>query len=437
LFMSDCYPKLINSTKKNYMQEQTLGTETTTAPMQNPGDIRCSQGKQNRIVVFCDPPVSKPGHNVGGCHAVVSHLVQQLSADGHNVTLVTSEIFAEPAAPVDAYAYVSNIMERGDFDRVHIVTATRVGLLARRYCVEHGLQFTATYDTQMPEYLQLRCSIPVSLTYSYLCWFYQAATRVIVPTASMKRLVESHGMERVVVNGHGVDTDLFQPLRRSSLSNPREQWLLDNLLPRPILLYVGRLTPEKSVQDFLKLRLGGMEHSKVLVGNVCGGLTLEGLQAYDPDAIFVGVKTGRDLADYYERADVLVFPSKTDTFGLVMLEALAAGCPVAAYPVVGSVDVITDPEVGCLNDNLDAAVLKALKLSRQDCRKFALKHTWQESIRRFASHFTPCRGEGPVGPHSHQVWNDMSWADLEKLVDHTAMVLWGEEQQKGDQSQGK
>jgi glycosyltransferase involved in cell wall biosynthesis len=381
---------------------------------------------QKNIVIFCDPPVSKPGTNVGGCHAVVSHMMQQLKADGHQATLYTSEIFAEEAAKQDAYAYVSSLMERGNFDHVHIVTCTRLGLLARRYCVESGLQFTATYDTQAPEYLHLRFGVPIAIAYSYLRWFFEAASCVIVPTESMKQLCTANGLKRLVVNSHGVDTELFQPLSQSTMSDPETQRFFDSL-PRPVLLYVGRVTPEKSPQDFLRMDLGGQPHSKIVVGNICGGLTIEELQVLDPHAHFVGIKTGRALSDFYKGSDLFVFPSKTDTFGLVLLEALASGCRTLAYPVVGSIDVITDPRVGCLDFDLNAGAAKALQLSSRDCRNFALQHSWEESIRRFASHYVPAKGPGPVGPHSLNVWADLTWQQLEELINHAAMALWGNE----------
>ena len=379
-----------------------------------------------KLVIFCDPPPTKPGHNVGGVQAVISHTVESMRSAGHVVTLITAEMFSQVPSGQDAYLHLSARLDGLDFDTVHIVTADRLGFLARRYCVERGLQFTCTYDTQLCEYLQVRHGVPLSVSYSYLRWHLQPASKVVTPTPSMQRVLEGQRIQRVVANAHGVDTGLFQPLSQSPMSDSATQAWFDSL-PRPVLLYVGRISPEKSPEDFLKLRLGGMAHSKVVVGGFSGGLTLEGLQELDPSAHFVGVKTGADLADYYKGADVFVFPSKTDTFGLVQLEALAAGVPVAAYPVVGSLDVITDPKVGCLNEDLEAGVAHALTLSRQDCRRFALNHSWTESIGRFASHLVRTTAEGPCTAGSTAVWNDMSWEELEQLVGDTAKLLFGGE----------
>ena len=382
--------------------------------------------QEMKLIIFCDPPLTKPGHNVGGLQSVISHTVESMRNFGHVVTLITAEMFTQVPPSQDAYAFLCDLLSTQDFDTVHIATANRLGFLARRYCVERGLQFTCTYDTQLCEYLHLRHGVPLSISYAFLRWYMAPASKVVTPTPSMQRVLEGQRIQRVVANAHGVDTELFQPLSLSPMSNPATQAWFDSL-PRPVLLYVGRVSPEKSPQDFLNLRFGGMAHSKVVVGGVSGGLTLEALQALDPSAHFVGVKTGADLADYYKGADVFVFPSKTDTFGLVQLEALAAGVPVAAYPVVGSTDVITDSRVGCLNADLEAGVAQALQLSRQDCRAFAMNHSWCESIGRFESHLVRTLSQGPCTAGSTMVWNDMTWEELEKLVDDTAMLLFGGE----------
>jgi len=198
-------------------------------------------------------------------------------------------------------------------------------------------------------------------------------------------------------------------------------------LPRPILLYLGRISPEKSPQDFLSLRLGGKQHSKVVVGSISGGLTLEQLAAIDPSAHFVGVKVGEELADYVRHCDVLVFPSRTDTFGLVMLEALASGVRVAARPTIGSRDVITDSSVGCLDEDLEKAVQTALTLSPEHCRDFALEQTWEDAVSRFGKLLAPCASGKVYSAQERQPWANIPYDQLRQLVFQTAMMLWSEE----------
>jgi glycosyltransferase involved in cell wall biosynthesis len=297
---------------------------------------------------------------------------------------------------------------------------TRLGLLARRYCAARNLRFTTTYDTLIPEYLEVRHGVPSWLGYVYVRWFHKKATRVIAPTPSMVARLQERGLTNAVACPHGVDTEMFKPGDKTFLD-----------LPRPIWLYVGRITPEKKPEDFLSLQLPG---SKLLVGGASGGLSQAELLARYPDAHFVGVKTGAELARYYAAADVFIFPSTTDTFGLVMLEAMASGLPVAAYPVTGPLDVVTDERVGCLHEDLQVAALEALKLSGKDCREFAEKQTWANSIGKFASHLTLCRPVNAVNDSFAllRLFLDRTLFSLpnialERLVAKTASVLFAAE----------
>lgn len=372
-----------------------------------------------KLLVICDPPVSALGTNVGGVHAVVARIHDELTKAGHQVEIVSGLIFDRIPKGKSAYSYLSDMLDKLEFDHIHIVTLTRLGLLARRYCRARKLSFTTTYDTLIPEYLEVRHGVPSWVGYMYVRWFNKHSTRVIAPTPSMVELLRKRGLENAVSCPHGVDTEMFQPQDKEFFG-----------LPRPVFLYVGRITPEKNPEHFLALDLPG---SKVLVGGVSGGMNQEELQNRYPDAHFVGVKTGAELARHYA-ADVFVFASTTDTFGLVMLEALASGIPVAAYPVTGPVDVITDEKVGCLNADLKVAAMTALTLSSADCRNFALQQTWQKSIARFAAYLTPCNS-GASGANRFDAMHrwlydkvfGIQYALLERLVAKTAAILFAAE----------
>jgi glycosyltransferase involved in cell wall biosynthesis len=250
-------------------------------------------------------------------------------------------------------------------DFIHVATEGPVGLMTRRYCITRGKPFTTSYHTRFPEYLAARLPIPVAVGYWIERWFHNRAAATFVTTASIAGDLQAHGVKRLMYWSRGVDTELFRP---------RDVRLFGD---GPIFLYVGRISVEKNLRAFLELDLPG---KKVLTG---GGPQLAELQRNYPDAIFTGPKQGEDLAEVYASADVFVFPSLTDTFGLVLLEALASGVPVAAYPVGGPKDVITDPNAGVLDDNLQKAALAALSLKREDARAHALKFSWERSAVQF------------------------------------------------------
>ncbi len=252
-------------------------------------------------------------------------------------------------------------------DCVHIATEGPLGLAARRYCRKRGLHFTTSYHTKFPEYINKRTHIPVSVTYRLMRWFHNGSKGMLVATPSLQQELTARGFHTVKPWTRGVDTRLFHP----------QPTMFD--FPRPLQLYTGRIAVEKNLEAFLETRVAG---TKLLVGD---GPDRERLERAYPDAVFVGAKFGKELAQYYAAADVFVFPSKTDTFGLVMLEALASGTPVAAYPVTGPIDVITSPEVGALDDDLEQAIRRALKLDREACRRYAISYSWENCARMFES----------------------------------------------------
>jgi glycosyltransferase involved in cell wall biosynthesis len=326
-----------------------------------------------KLLFVCDPPVNENGYNTGAS-AVIKSLKDEFPSLGHASAVITNSVFKDIPAGQSAYQHVCALLDGMDFDHIHIATEGRLGLLVRRYCAARGLRFTTEYHAQYPEFLQVRHGMAPEGPYAFLRWFHNRADRVITPTPSMERRIREHGMKNTVACLHGVNTDLFKPRPKDFLAS----------LPRPILLYVGRLDPEKSVDEFLSLDLPG---TKLVVGD--GSIRAE-LEAQFPDAVFVGLKLGEELAQHYAAADVFVFPSRTDTFGLVNLEAISCGLPVAAYPVTGPLDIVTDSRVGCLDEDLRKACLTALELDGDDCRQFALQHSWHEATKRFLALQVPC-----------------------------------------------
>ncbi len=251
-------------------------------------------------------------------------------------------------------------------DFIHIATEGPIGLMMRRHCRKTKWPFTTSYHTRFPEYVAARFPVPESWCYALQRRFHNGAAGTFVATPSLAADLEARGFTRLMPWSRGVDTELFKPrnVRRFGCS--------------PVFfLYVGRVAVEKNVSAFLALDLPGR---KVVVGD---GPQAEDLKRAYPDALFTGPLAGEALAEAYASADVFVFPSMTDTFGLVLLEALAAGLPVAAYPTTGPLDVITDPRAGVLGSDLKEAALKALTLDRAAARAHALGFSWENSARQF------------------------------------------------------
>jgi glycosyltransferase involved in cell wall biosynthesis len=270
-------------------------------------------------------------------------------------------------------------------DAIHIATEGPLGGAARRWCLRRGMCFTTSYHTQFPEYLRARMPIPLGLSYAHLRRFHSAATRTMVATPTMQAQLEQRGFRNIVRWTRGVDVDLFRPFSAR---------LLD--LPQPICMYVGRVAIEKNVEAFLALTLPG---TKVIVGD---GPARAELQKKYPAAVFVGYQRGEMLARHVAAADVFVFPSRTDTFGLVLLEAMASGVPVAAYPVTGPIDVVQQGVTGVLDEDLQVAVAGALRLNRDDCRNYALQHTWHTATQQFLGNLCIARATAPVAGGSKE-----------------------------------
>jgi glycosyltransferase involved in cell wall biosynthesis len=317
---------------------------------------------------------------VNGVVRTLKSTSRELRALGHEVELITPLEFRTLPCPTYPEIRLSilpyrRLRKRIDAfvpDALHIATEGPLGMAARRYARKHGLPFTTAYHTRFPEYVQARFGIPLSWTYRFLHWFHGASQAVMAPTPVVKQDLEKYGFDNVVLWTRGVDLDIFRPM---------ESKVLDTA--RPIFLYVGRVAVEKNVEAFLELDLPG---SKWIAGT---GPVLEKLKAQYPDANYLGVLSQAELAKVYAAADVFVFPSKTDTFGLVLLEALACGTPVAAYPVTGPVDVLGGGNAGAMNEDLRQACLDALKIERRAARAWAERFSWRAASEQFASHLRP------------------------------------------------
>lgn len=268
---------------------------------------------------------------------------------------------------------VARAFQRVQPDAVHIATEGPIGWMARRYCRSRRIPFTTSFHTRFPEYLIQRFAIPTAWTTAILRRFHNAGRGIMVATPSLAHELAAQGFERVLPWTRGVDTDLYRP-RNVRLFGEG-----------PVFLYVGRIATEKSIETFLELDLPGR---KVVVG---AGPQLDELKARYPDVVFTGKRTGEALAECYASADVFVFPSRTDTFGMVLLEAMASGLPIAALPVTGPIDVVTPGETGVLSEDLRAAALEALKLDRDHIRAKAHDFSWEGAARLFLANLEAAR----------------------------------------------
>ena len=269
---------------------------------------------------------------------------------------------------VDVAWKFKSIFEAIQPDAIHIATEGPIGLSARMYCVRYSIPFTTAVHTRFPEYINARIGLPVQWGYSMMRWFHKPAVATLVTTQTIRVELEEKGFKNLVVWGRGVDTELFSP-----------RALPDRPPPLRRLLYVGRVAVEKNLEAFLALNVLGI---KIVVGD---GPARNKLSAKYPDVEWRGYLHGEDLADEYASADVFVFPSKTDTFGIVLLEALACGVPVAAYPVAGPKDIVQDGITGSLHPDLAIAIENCRSIYRADCRRYAELQSWNNVGRSFES----------------------------------------------------
>jgi 1,2-diacylglycerol 3-alpha-glucosyltransferase/glucuronosyltransferase len=310
---------------------------------------------------------------VNGVVRTYERLAQEAPKLGFEVIFLAPSLFRTlpcPTYPEIRLALVipgaiTRHMEQMRPDFIHIATEGPIGFMTRHYCRKTRRPFTTSYHTRFPEYVSARLPVPEDWCYSLQRRFHNGAAGTFVAAPSVAAELKARGFERLMLWSRGVDTELFRP-RNVRLFGDES-----------VFLYVGRIAVEKNIKAFLDLDLPGR---KVLVG---GGPQAAELERLYPDALFAGPMHGEELAQAYASADVFVFPSLTDTFGLVLLEALASGVPVAAYPASGPRDVLTDPRVGVLSSDLREAALRALRLDRGAAREHALLYSWENSARQF------------------------------------------------------
>lgn len=327
---------------------------------------------------------------VNGVVRTLKSTRRELERMGHEVEMLTPLSFKTVPCPTYPDIRLSlfpgakarKIIRDFNPDAIHIATEGPLGLAARSYANLHGLNFTTAYHTRFPEYVKARTGIPLSWTYAFLRWFHRPSKAVMAPTREVIRDLEAYQFNNVVLWERGVDLDIFKCQRLNKLGT----------MP-PIFLYVGRVAVEKNLEAFLELDLPG---SKWVAG---AGPDLERLKKSYPEVNYLGVLNQGELAEVYASSDVFVFPSKTDTFGLVLLEAMACGCPVAAYPVTGPLDVVGDSEAGVLDHDLKAAALEALNIPRTKARIHAEKFSWGRATEQFVEHLHPFQemSELPLG----------------------------------------
>ena len=324
---------------------------------------------------------------VNGVVRTLMSLQRAARALGVNIAFLSPDGFRTVPVPtypglrlaIPGRRRIARQIEEARPDAIHIATEGPIGHAVRAYCIRHDRPFTTSYTTRFPEYIAARAPIPESWIYAALRRFHNAAAVTMVATPSLTRELTERGFNHIGTWTRGVDTELFRPERAIDLG-----------LPRPVFICVGRVAIEKNLDAFLSLGLPG---TKVVIGK--GPMEAE-LKARFPQAKFLGQLENGTLAGHLAAADVFVFPSRTDTFGIVQLEALASGVPIAAYPVTGPKDVVGTHPVGALDEDLRAACLRALQISRDSCRTFALNHSWENSARQFIGHVSKIASDGAV-----------------------------------------
>ncbi|NOT13400.1 MAG: glycosyltransferase family 1 protein [Methylococcaceae bacterium] len=317
---------------------------------------------------------------INGVVTTLTNTVATLLKLGHVVELITPDRFRTypwPGYPDVGLAFLCGprlrpIIQSFKPDALHLVTEGPIGYAARRYCHAMGYHYTSSYLSQFPEYFKLRIGFPVMISEAYLRWFHNESQRVMVATPTLSMEMRQKGYQRLACWSRGVDTTLFRPRTKEFIKDPR-----------PIFMFTGRVAIEKNIEAFLKLDLPG---TKYVIGD---GPYKETLEKKYPGVRFTGYQHGETLAQLMAAADVFVFPSLTDTFGVVLLEALASGVPIAAFPVQAPRDVITDANVGILSDDLQQAAIKALSLDLQMCRQYAMDYTWEKCTQQFVNNLVP------------------------------------------------
>ncbi|MBW9115259.1 glycosyltransferase family 1 protein [Rhizobium cauense] len=333
---------------------------------------------------------------VNGVVRSIENTNRELAKMGIEVAMVTPQGFHSIPCPtypeirlsIANYRRVAREIEKHMPSYVHIATEGPLGLTARRWCLKNRMPFSTSYHTRFPEYVSARLPVPKSWLYAFVRWFHNSGAGCMVATPSLARELSDKGIQNLMPWSRGIDADQFRPAILED--SPFD-------LPRPIFMTVGRVALEKNLPAFLDLDLAG---SKVVVGD---GPARAELEKRYPDALFTGLKFGEELAKAYAQADVFVFPSQTDTFGNTILEALACGVPVAAYPVTGPLDIIgEESEVGALDNDLRTACLAALSASREKARELALQYSWEAATTQFINNIRAANGV--ITPKWKKAW---------------------------------
>lgn len=334
-------------------------------------------GRPMKILIVSDAWLPQ----VNGVVRSLQTLKKELEKMGHQIHMVTPNQFFSvpcPTYPEISLAFGANLrikslIEREKFDCIHLATEGPLGLAAKQVCQKKGLVFTTAFHTRFPEYIHARFGIPTKLTMKLIRWFHSSSESLMVSTVRLRDELEDLGFKNLKIWSRGVDTETFYPRNNKDFFKK----------PGPHYLYVGRVAIEKNLEAFLNLDIPGTKH---VVGD---GPQKQELSEKYPEVEFAGMKVGDELAEYYSAADVFVFPSKTDTFGLVMLEAMASGTPVAALPVPGPLDVIGLDGPGALYEDLGKAIQEAQKIPPEKVREFALKYSWENSAKQFLKNLAP------------------------------------------------
>ncbi|MCB1739427.1 MAG: glycosyltransferase family 1 protein [Gammaproteobacteria bacterium] len=319
---------------------------------------------------------------VNGVVRTYENTVATLRAAGHSVQIFSSSAFTNVPCPtypsiriaVWPGAKLQRMLDAFDPQAIHIATEGPCGLAARHYCLRQRRAFTTSFHTQFPEYIRARVPVPIDWSYAWLRRFHRPARCTLVPTPSQRDRLQARGFSGLTLWPRGVDTRVFNPDTRAPLQGPR-----------PISMYMGRVAVEKNIEAFLRLDLPGTQY---VIGS---GPDMDRLRKQFPNARFLGEKRGAELAAHVAAADVFVFPSRTDTFGVVLLEAMACGVPVAAFPVTGPLDVVEHGRTGYLDDDLERAIHNALKIDPQTCIDQARVHSWQRATDIFLHNLVDAR----------------------------------------------
>ena len=373
-----------------WMQTEALAKAEPSKPMRSERRLReaitAPRDSMRPMRIMLASDAWEP--QVNGVVRTLTRVVSELEAMGHTVEVIHPGQFktfplptyAEIKVAIGVYEPVQERFKAFEPEAVHIATEGPIGLAARRICVDWKLPFTTSYHTRFPEYVSARLPLPLAAGYAYMKWFHKPSGRLMVATPTMREELSRHGFRNISAWSRGVDTEQFHPRREG------EPDIFEGLA-RPIFLNVGRVAVEKNIEAFVALDLPG---TKVVVGP---GPQLEELKAKYPEVVFKGPKSGAELAAHYACADVFVFPSLTDTFGLVILEAMAAGTPVAAYPAPGPIDLIPGSAAGVLaltaTEGLREACIQAMDLDRTRVRAFAETFSWRACAEDFVKNLQP------------------------------------------------